>query len=339
MRPCAAPSAGCKGRSSRPGGRVGVPIGDDWTGTGSRSSAAPPAPSVARAHQTLVGKHTRTFLRLRSSLCEYVPDALTAYAETGSLTEPAGGAPAIYQRGAMAADTRDERGTPVLLITPSRREATDAVVWSLAHDPHAPGPAREITAALLDDWHIGHQAARRVLLRFPTPGQTGKMMAQSADFVARAEFDRQHGDLFPRAPMTKARSSRIRDCGASCKLSLRIRPLARKSVQGIAEWRSHSVDSDVSRHEWRFRVVSIRQSEGSGPCHEVRYRQSYRSSSENCPSRRRCPCKCSNQRCPARRLLRVRGRDPYTPCDDFDLRRQIPGTFDGFARKCFTEEQ
>ncbi|WP_436792134.1 IS110 family transposase, partial [Yinghuangia sp. YIM S10712] len=36
---------------------------------------------VARAHQTLIWERTRTFQRLRSTLREYFPGALTAYAE------------------------------------------------------------------------------------------------------------------------------------------------------------------------------------------------------------------------------------------------------------------
>ena len=50
------------------------------------SEAAQAVKVVARAHQTLIWERTRTFQRLRSTLREHFPAALSAYADLPTRT-------------------------------------------------------------------------------------------------------------------------------------------------------------------------------------------------------------------------------------------------------------
>ncbi|MFF3062878.1 ATP-binding protein, partial [Streptomyces sp. NPDC057909] len=45
-----------------------------------------------------------------------------------------------------------------------RSPADNSGTWSLTHGPQAPGAARRIAAAVLDDWHVEGDAAQMALL-------------------------------------------------------------------------------------------------------------------------------------------------------------------------------
>lgn len=83
------------------------------------------------------------------------------YATYGTPIERDGGVAPANRPGAGGG-----RGTPARtpLVISLQREVIDGVVWPLAHDPHAPGTAREITAAFLGHWHAGQEIAETALL-------------------------------------------------------------------------------------------------------------------------------------------------------------------------------
>ncbi|MFI1400743.1 ATP-binding protein [Streptomyces sp. NPDC020681] len=84
------------------------------------------------------------------------------YATERRLTPPADGVSVEDLPGADAAGSSQEPGAPKGI--PAPRKPLDDVTRRLAHCPQAVCTAREITAAVLDEWHVGEGATETALL-------------------------------------------------------------------------------------------------------------------------------------------------------------------------------
>lgn len=84
------------------------------------------------------------------------------YAKGERLTSLTSGGSGRDLSSAGASGTSQERRAPVGI--PAPRKPLDDATWRLAHRPQAAGTARQITASVLDDWHVDERTTEAALL-------------------------------------------------------------------------------------------------------------------------------------------------------------------------------